>query len=87
MFELVTYPGTNDTIRGIIVTALRKLAAKSFLDICIITGLAELMGVTLSDDAMVILRLLHCTQYKAIDPAAMEWLNNLLTEILKGKDV
>ena len=73
----------NDTLRAIVNAAITKLTGKDYLDITVIKDLAKLTKVTLSEETKTILSLLHCVDYKKMEPAVLKWLNSLLTEIVK----
>ena len=72
----------NNAIRAALLrTAVKKLISGDWFDITIVREMAKLTEVILTDKMEAGLHVLHYMEWEEIEPIALQWAGELITEI------
>lgn len=71
----------NEIKAALLRTAVRKLASQGHFDITTVREMAKLTEFTLTEKMEAGLRILHCMEWEEIEPIALQWAGELITEI------
>jgi hypothetical protein len=77
----ITVLNNNEIRAAILRTAVRKLVSGSWFNITIVREMATLTDFDLTEKMEAGLRLLHCVKWEEIEPIALQWAGELITEI------
>jgi hypothetical protein len=77
----ITVVNNNEIKAALLRSAVTKLISQSHFDITIVREMCKLTEFTLTEKMEAGLRILHCMEWETIEPVALQWAGELITEI------